>query len=405
MAKCDSIGISVSPVRRESCSHASSVRRSVIMEHQYWQRGGRNLMRIEIWALACAVLLTGCVTTPAAAPKPKPVEYAQVEPAATAPAPLDLDSNLARLSEWFAGEWDNFEQVQRDAEAPRGSGITPHERIHALFLPVSVPAIGGSVFYARQTLEDDPTRVFRLRLYRFAIDQQADAIRLDQYSFNDEKTWNNAQHHPEQLSRLTSAELRYVPDCAVYFKFDAGADEFVGSTRPGACTVGSERLAKAVVVEDRIQLGLDKLWILSTARDQNGRLVYGNAEGVPHKQRKVRYFRGWVAINTAGAAARAEDRAFHTVKPVILHSEGRRVPITWEDGRRSGYSIQMARLNVEAGSSQVLTLKLLDDATGQPVSYSWSDPDSRRLGISLRWFQSDFSEVEGDSRFEPVPGS
>ncbi|MCB1614303.1 MAG: chromophore lyase CpcT/CpeT [Xanthomonadales bacterium] len=354
------------------------------------------------WFLSLVVLLAGCVTAPI---QPKASDFAQVEAASPAPAPLDLDANLARLSEWFAGEWDNFEQVQRDAEAPRGSGVTPHERIHALFLPVSVPAIGGSVFYARQTLDDDPTRVFRLRLYRFTVDDKADAIRLDQYSFNDEKAWNEAHRYPERLATLTSAQLRYAPDCAVYFKFDAGADEFVGSTRPGACIVGSERLSKAVVVEDRIQLGADKLWILSTAKDQSGRMIYGNAEGVPHQQRKVRYFSGWVAINTAGANARPEDRAFHTITPVILHSEGRRAPITWADGRRSGYSVQLARLSVDAGKSQVLTLKVLDDATGLPVSYSWSDPESRRIGISLRWFQSDFSEIEGDSRFEPVPGS
>ena len=359
-------------------------------------------MRIGFWTLAAAAILGGCAATPSA---PKPADYAQVEAAAPAPAPLDLDTNLARLSEWFAGEWDNFEQVQRDAEAPRGAGVSAHERIHALFLPVSVPAIGGSVFYARQTLDDDPNRVFRLRLYRFTVDHKADAIRLDQYSFNDEDAWKEAHRQPARLANLTNAELRYAPDCAVFFKFDASAEEFVGSTRPGACTVGSERLAKAVVVEDRIQLSSDRLWILSTARDQNGRLVYGNADGVPHKQRKVRYFSGWVAINTAGAAARAEDRAFHTVNRVILHSEGRRVPITWEDGRRSGYSVQLARLNVEAGNSQVLTLKVLDDATGLPVSYSWSDPDSSRIGISLRWFQSDFSEIDGDSRFEPLVGS
>lgn len=351
---------------------------------------------MRIWCLSLIVLLSACAATPRSG------EFALVEPAAVAPVPVDLDANLARLSEWFAGEWDNYEQVMAAKDKSQG-GAPPHERVHALFLPVNVPAIGGSVFFARQTLDDDPTRVFRLRLYRFAVDADNDAIRLDQYSFNDEKRWRDAHRAPESLTQLTSAELRYAPDCAVYFKFDSATGEFTGSTRKGACKVASERLAKAVIVEDQIQLGQDKLWILSAARDEGGRMIYGNPQGIPHKQRKVRYFRGWVAINKAGAGARPGDRAFHTVRNLVLHSEGRSVPISWEDGRRSGFSVQIARLSFQGDAVRALTLKLIDDATGQPVSYSWADPDSRRIGINLQWFQSDFAQIEGDSRFEPLP--
>lgn len=353
-------------------------------------------MRICHWLVM--VLLSACAATPSGGG-----DFAEVEPAAPAPVAMDLDANLARLSEWFAGEWDNYEQVIAAREQAQGAGPPPHERVHAMFLPVSVPAIGGSVFFARQTLDDDPKRVFRLRLYRFAVDAKADAIRLDQYSFNDEKAWRDAHRAPQTLAQLTSGDLRYSPDCAVFFKFDAATEEFVGSTRTGACKVASERLAKAVIVEDQLQLGRDKLWILSSARDEAGRLIYGNPQGIPHKQRKVRYFRGWIAISKSGADASAEQRGFHTVRDVVLHSEGRVVPIVMEDGRRSGYSVQIARLSFQGDSVRALTLHLLSDATGMPVSYAWADPSSRRIGINLKWFQSDFVEIDGDSRFEPLP--
>lgn len=351
---------------------------------------------MRIWCLGLFALLTACAATPPA------TKFAQVEPAQAEPVPLDVDANLARLSEWFAGEWDNYEQVMLAKEQSPNATAPPHERVHALFLPVSVPAIGGSVFFARQTLDDDPARVFRLRLYRFVVEPTQDVIRLDQYSFNDEKSWRDAHRTPQRLAQLTNAELRYTPDCAVYFKYDPSLEEFSGSTRPGACKVSSERLSKAVTVEDQIQLGKDKLWILSTARDQTGRLVYGNPQGIPHKQRKVRYFQGWIAINQAGAAAKPDERAFRTMRNLVLHSEGRSVPITWEDGRRSGYSVQIARMSFQGDAVHALTLKLIDDATGQPVSYSWADPDSRRIGINLKWFQSDFAQIDGDFRFEPL---
>lgn len=343
------------------------------------------------------VLLSACAATPPA------TRFAQVEPAPAKPVALDVDANLARLSEWFAGEWDNYEQVILAKEQSPAASAPPHERVHAMFLPVDVPAIGGSVFFARQTLDDDPARVFRLRLYRFVVDETPGLIRLDQYSFNDEKSWRDAYRTPQRLAQLSNADLRYTPDCAVYFSYDAALQEFSGSTRPGACKVSSERLSKAVTVEDQIQLGKDKLWILSTARDQTGRLIYGNPQGIPHKQRKVRYFQGWIAINKAGAGAKPEDRAFRTMRNLVLHSEGRSVPITWEDGRRSGYSVQIARLSFQGDAVHALTLRLIDDATGQPAAYSWADPDSRRIGINLKWFQSDFAQIEGDYRFAPNP--
>lgn len=349
------------------------------------------MLRMSIWILS--LLLVGCAS------QPKANDFAQVEGASQTPVALDLDANLARLSEWFGGEWDNYEQVV--ASKGQDDATALHERIHSMFLPVSVPAIGGSVFFARQTLDDDPSRLFRLRLYRFVVDTDNTGIRLDQFSFNNEKSWRDAHLAPERLSALTAADLRFAPDCAVYFSFDSAKEEFVGSTREGACKVASERLAKAVTVEDRIQIGADKLWILSTARDQSGRLIYGNARGVPHKQRKVRYFTGWIAINKAGMTAKQEDRGFRTMSKLVLHSEGRSVPITWEDGRRTGYSVQIARLSFQGDSVHVLALKLLDDATGQPAAYSWADPNSRRIGINVQWFQSDFVEIEGDSRFAP----
>ncbi len=352
---------------------------------------------MRIWCLSVLLLLSSCAAAPPA------TKFAQVEPAETEPVALDLDANLARLSEWFAGEWDNYEQVMLAKDQSPVGSAPPHERVYALFLPVDVPALGGSVFFARQTLDDDPARVFRLRLYRFVVDPEQDGIRLDQYSFNQEKNWRDAHRSPQRLSQLTTAELRYTPDCAVFFKYDANLQEFTGKTRPGACKLASERLSKAVTVEDQIQLGQDKLWILSTARDQTGKLIYGNPQGIPHKQRKVRYFRGWIAINKAGAGAKADERAFRTMRNLVLHSEGRSLPITWEDGRRSGYSVQIARMSFQGDAVRALTLKLIDDATGQPVSYSWADPDSRRIGINLKWFQSDFAQIEGDWRFEPLP--
>ncbi len=345
-------------------------------------------------------LLVGC-----AASAPRETPFAQVESAAPAPEPMDLDADLARISEWFAGEWDNYEQVYLEKEAAAdAAAVAMHERIHLLFKPVDVPALGGSVFFARQNLDDDPARLFRVRLYRFAVDEKTNSIRLDQYTFRNEPAWRDAYLQPARLAQLQASELRYAPDCAVYFKRQDEGNAYLGSTLKGACKISSERLAKAVVVEDQIRLDADNLEILSDARDESGKLIYGNRDGIPHKHRKARYFEGWVVIHRGGRdAAPGSAGERNTLRRIVLHSEGRSLPITWEDGRRSGYSLQLARLSFQSDKVHLLTLKLLDDATGQPISYVWADPQSKHIGMNLQWFQTGWSELEGDARFDPKP--
>lgn len=342
------------------------------------------------------VLLPACTST---APR---ADYAQMEVAAVQPVAADIDVDLARLSEWFAGEWDNHQQVYEALEAATpGQGGASHERIHLSFVPVNVPALGGSVFYARQTLDDDPSRLFRLRLYRFAVDTKAQAIRLDQYSFVDEAAWRDVAAGAERFTYLRAEDLRYAPDCAVYFKYHGDRAEFRGETRRGACRIASERAGQAVIVEDRIELAEDRLWVQSSARDESGRLVYGARDGTPHKHHKVRYFEGFVVINRAGRGAGSQEQGWHTIRRILLHSEGRQVALTWDDGRRTGYSLQLARLPLQQGRIQVLMLKLIDDASQQTVSYAIGDAAGKHIGLNIQWFQSSFSEVEGDARFQP----
>lgn len=318
-------------------------------------------------------------------------------PAPVAPLPVQPDPDLARLAEWFAGTWDNHAQVEAMSEA----GSPAIERVHAVFEPVEVPAIGGVAFLGRLMLDEDPERTFRRRLYRFAIDAARGSVRLDQYSFVDEQPWRGQQAHASRLAALAAGDLRHVPSCAIHFRFDATSRRFLGSTDEGACRVESDRLGTAVTIEDRMEIGEDLLAVSSIARDESGRRVQGNAEGRPYRLRKARWYRGWVALHEAGPDALPGDTRWHMHENIVLHAEGRRHPISYTDGRRSGYSVQLARLELEGGRREVLALKLLNDATGQALGYAWSEPGTASLGLNMRWFQAGFRLVEGDPRFEP----
>ncbi len=346
----------------------------------------------RVAAVLCVLFaFTGCAVTPDTATGRPPV---QVQAAAL---PVELDPDLARLAEWFAGTWDNHAQVEAMVEA-RSPGI---ERVHAVFLPVEVPAIGGAAFFGRLMLDEDPERTFRLRLYRFALDEARRSLRLDQYSFVDEQAWRGLRPDLSRLAGLAAGDLRHVPSCAIHFRFDSATRRYLGSTDEGACRVESDRLAAAVTIEDRMEIGEDLLAVSSIARDQSGRRVQGNAEGRPYRLRKARWYQGWVALHEAGPDALPGDARWHMRENIVLHGEGRRQPISYSDGRRSGYSVQLARLELEGGRREVLALKLLNDATGQALGYAWSDPGAASLGLNMQWFQAGFRLVEGDPRFEP----
>lgn len=342
-------------------------------------------------ALCVAVLLPACATSQA------PTGEARSQPAGQRPAEMVLDPDLARLAEWFAGTWDNHAQVEALAEG----GSTGIERVHGVFVPVDVPAIGGAAFFGRLMLDEDPARTFRLRLYRFSLDGRRGSVRLDHYKVADEDAWRGTRPDAARLAALSATQLHHVPSCAIHFRFDAAARRFLGSTDEGACRIESERLGTTVTIEDRMEIGEDLLIVSSIARDESGRRVQGNAEGRPYRLRKARWYRGWVALHEAGPEAQPGDARWHMRENVVLHGEGRRQPITYTDGRRSGYSVQLARLELEGGRREVLVLKLLNDATGQALGYAWSDPGAASLGLNMQWFQAGFGLVEGDPRFEP----
>jgi hypothetical protein len=338
-----------------------------------------------------AALLLACASGPI------PSGEVRSQPAAQRPAEVAPDPDLARLAEWFAGTWDNYAQVESLAERA-ATGI---ERVHGVFIPVDVPAIGGAAFFGRLMLEEDPARTFRLRLYRFSLDGRRGTLRLDPYRIVDEKPWRVTRPDMARLAALSAGDLRHVPSCAIHFRFDVATRRYLGSTSPGACRIESERLGTGVTIEDRMEIGEDLLVISSIVRDPTGRRVQGNAEGLPFRLRKARWFRGWVALHEAGPEAQPGDPRWHLSENLVLHSEGGRKPILFSGGRRSGYSVQLARLELDGGRREVLALKLIHDASGQSLGYAWSDPDANRLGLNMQWFQAGFDRVEGDSRFEP----
>jgi hypothetical protein len=328
------------------------------------------MIRLPLSALFA--ILVAAVGSPARAAEPS--------------TPVPLERQLALLLEWFPGEWDNHEQHWRHRTVEQRE--KPHEWIHHVFRPVSVPAIGEHAFFVRQTFGDQPDRVYRQRLYRFAPDPDRNAVRLSIYTFRDEAKYADAWRDPSVLDGLAADELETRPGCDVYWRLDPSGGSFTGSMDEGACRFHSPRLGREIVIHDDLRLTPEELWIRDVATDLDGNRVFGDPDAEHHRNRRVRYYTGWAAIKRGGPEAPAESRDWIGMRDILMHNEGDRVRVVDGDGNPFGYTIELARLTYQNTQIPILKLGVIDEATGRTIAYTWNEPDGRRLGINLGWFQA-----------------
>lgn len=82
-----------------------------------------------------------------------------------------LDKGFRIFLDMFPGEYDNAEQVAW-AEQEGVPADARHDRIHHLFLP----AFGQHVFFVQQWLDNDPSKVYRLRPDAFVHRPECDVF-------------------------------------------------------------------------------------------------------------------------------------------------------------------------------------------------------------------------------------
>jgi hypothetical protein len=162
--------------------------------------------------------------------------------------------------------------------------------------------------------------------------------------------------------------------------------------KPGACSFISQRpgphQGKRIIVSDTLKLTADEIWINDQARDEQGGYVFGSKTNTPVKSRKVRYFTGWVWIHRDGPTGDTVDRKRYSFRrDVLIHSEGQKIPLLYDDNSESPYLLELAQLTYQNTRTSVLKMALINKATGKNAFYVWAQPDGTRVGINHGWIQ------------------
>lgn len=312
--------------------------------------------------------------------------YAQEKP----PTVQDvLAKDMRLLMEYFPGRYDNDLQVYFDGELNTPE-IERNGRIHSIFAPVTLPAFGPNMFYVEQYSDNNPSKVYRQRLYRFSIDVAEKAIKLEIFapSLAQAAAIKGAYQDATKLADLNPNNMTLYPGCEVYWRRQE--QQFIGSMKPDTCRVKSQRSGKTLVITDSLVLSNRSLSILDQAVDESGAYVYGNKANVPHKLNKARAFTCWTSVlrgakhgdTGIGAESWTFERGW-------IHDQGGELAIKTDETPTREFYLRLRLAEWPYGTNRPsLTLYVHEKGNPRAVSYSWADEGANRVGINLRWLQA-----------------
>ena len=291
-----------------------------------------------------------------------------------------LDRDFKTMMEWFPGRYDNQEQVyfEKTLNTPEDER---HERIHHIFFPVALEAFPGETFYVQQYQNDDPTDIYRQRIYSFEPDYEENAIRLTIYTPKEPERLIDAHIDPAKLDGFTPDDTVMRPGCEVFWKRQAA--QFVGYMKQDACSFVSSRSGKRIIINDDLYLSEDELWISDRAVDEDGAHVFGNKAGVPHKNRKAREFDCWISVKKRSG----DDWSFDA--GLKVHDQGGWAWVETDERRPQRVGVKMRNVVWPSGRNRdSLVLYAYRDGESSAASYAWTAPDGERIAVNLRWMQA-----------------
>lgn len=286
-------------------------------------------------------------------------------------------SEMTLLKSWFTGEFNNYQQVHKEKEDSISKDLI-HEHIHSIFEPINLPWLGQNVFFVKQYFDNDPSKVYRQRIYNFTENKKENAIQLDIYSFKEkslDSIFTNAHKEKSILTQLTKDQLTASPGCEVFWKKEK--DHFKGYMKERACNFISKRSGKRIYITDSLMLNDKEIWIRDEAEDEDGKYVFGHKAKIPHKLKKVVYYSGWAASKKEVATE------MEAIRGLQFHNQGDRQKIKYIDGTDTGYEARLGQL-IYGKDLEILQIAVFKNGEIVPINYIWADAESKRIGINMK---------------------
>lgn len=123
------------------------------------------------------------------------------------------EMDLALIMDWWNGDYNNDRQIKSLEEQglpvwkADDTGEGGHIEVTSHYRRVDLPVFGENVLYVEETKHGDPDNIFRQRIYTLNIDQEANAVRVKLWYFNDKKKYIGAWKDLTLLNDLTPEDM------------------------------------------------------------------------------------------------------------------------------------------------------------------------------------------------------
>jgi hypothetical protein len=286
---------------------------------------------------------------------------------------------LARLAAALPGDYDNHEQVvSATKQDAGGAGLVPLQIAHSIRM---VSKASNEVVWLWQ-LRTKTRAQASLWLFRAQADAQG-GLHLTPYRPLDPAAATAQFADAGKAPAYDAAQWTELAPCAETGAWKDGS--FSAAANVEACSALLPGLGEdAALLPLRVTIAGEMLQTQTFADRTRG-------EAAGEEARRVRWYSGWAAINGGGPHATAQNQDWHLQRELRLGSEGDRVPLRWRDGTPSGYSLELERTSYPERKLSVLQLNVVEDASGNTLTYVWTDPHADAIGLNLGWLQGGFT--------------
>jgi len=290
-----------------------------------------------------------------------------------------LEREVEYLMEIWPGDYDNREQLQFDFNVgKRTTEDGSHLRVHSQIRRVEVPAIGDYLLYVEEYRDNDPTNIFRQRLYELSADENEKAVRIRLHVFKEGEKWLGAHNDPDRLATLSKGDTTTLAGCDLFLRRDV--DAITGGMKPGACVFGEGRDKRYADYEVRVTESA--YWFRDrTVSTEAGAVVEALADFSWHQLERARWFQCMLDFPREDGG-----RPVNTVEYVRIHDQGGTYPFTYRDGRDMVFTFR----NTWSYGMQRETLVIViqeNDEAGPTLVYGWAQPGSDRIGVNPGWIR------------------
>jgi hypothetical protein len=202
----------------------------------------------------------------------------------------EREADLARLSHWLPGNYDNTAQAKEDGR----KGIHPaHDAVELDVALVDSISIGHNAFYIQESAADDPMRVLSQRIVIFTATKKGIVESVN--TLNDPLRWRNGQRNPEIFEGMTPRDFKAAEGCDITWNpeekpLDKNAvkpskDEekreiekrhLFGANDRKRCQMTSHAAMGLVQVELKGEFGPNEISMAELQYDQDDKLLQGN---------------------------------------------------------------------------------------------------------------------------------